>query len=697
MDKDYIKWLEGESLLFNAKCLAKIVSGKSSQWGKGYAKPEGFHAVQAAPVWFSAYPPATITKQNQSILQFFADAELWKLFSKIGVKALHTGPMKKAGGLEGKKYTETVDGWFDRVKLDIDSSFGDEEDYLQMASAAKQCGAILAGDIVPGHTGKGADFLLALRNYEDYPGIYSLIEIRQEDWGLLPEVEGEWDSINLSKGAVRNLYENGYIPGDLERVLFSVPGSDVELTGWDATGEIIGVDGIKRRWVYLHYFKAGQPTMNWLDPSHAAERIIAGDIIKSITVLGNKILRLDANPFLGIEKNSDSVTTWSEGHPLSVNASNNIAWLVRKLGGWSFQELNLTLDAVKAFSEYGADLSYDFISRPALQHAILTKDASFLKFMLDLMRDYQIDPSILIHDMQNHDEITYELVHFLEHADDEFVYAGKSMLGKDLRDKIRSEMESLAIGEHAPYNQLSGNGLCTTFTGLVATRLGVRDLSKITEDQKEQIKRGHLLMAIFNALQPGVFGLSGWDLLGVLPLSLKDLGDLLSDGDYRWLNRGAYDLLNLKNGVADAVLPRAKQLYASIEEQLLDEDSFVSQLIKIMGIREKYKIHLSKQLAVLDSKSKSVIMLLHLLPDDLGFEITAINFGNDEVEEVVDLRLLSADKSASCWKIFDLLRGKEEDNFLSGDSLQVKLSAFSAKALLIKGNCSPVIPAVAGI
>lgn len=38
--------------------------------------------------------------------------------------------------------------------------------------------------------------------------------------------------------------------------------------------------------------------------------------------------------------------------------------MVRKVGGFTFQELNLTVDDIKVTSEAGADLSYDFINRP---------------------------------------------------------------------------------------------------------------------------------------------------------------------------------------------------------------------------------------------------------------------------------------------------------------------------------------------
>jgi hypothetical protein len=48
---------------------------------------------------------------------------------------------------------------------------------------------------------------------------------------------------------------------------------------------------------------------------------------------------------------------------------------------------------------------------------------------------------------------------------------------------------------------------------------------------------------MYNALQPGVFALSGWDLVGALTLPGQSVKTLMADGDTRWINRGAYDLL----------------------------------------------------------------------------------------------------------------------------------------------------------
>src|SRR5690606_9925748 len=125
----------------------------------------------------------------------------------------------------------------------------------------------------------------------------------QDDWYLLPDVPEGRDSANLAPSSVDLLAEKGYIVGRLPRVIFYQPG--VKETDWSATDVVVGVDGVERRWVYLHYFKEGQPALNWLDPAFAAQRLIIGDALHALSALGAQILRLDANGFLGIERRAD--------------------------------------------------------------------------------------------------------------------------------------------------------------------------------------------------------------------------------------------------------------------------------------------------------------------------------------------------------------------------------------------------------
>ena len=78
--------------------------------------------------------------------------------------------MKRAGGIRGREYTPTVDGNFDRISTEIDPGFGTEDEYQAMVRRARDNGAVIIGDIIPGHSGKGADFRLAERRLRRLPG-----------------------------------------------------------------------------------------------------------------------------------------------------------------------------------------------------------------------------------------------------------------------------------------------------------------------------------------------------------------------------------------------------------------------------------------------------------------------------------------------------------------------------------------------
>ncbi len=349
-NREYIDWLVQRSMLEQVRPLAARISGRGAQWQHPYAEAQPRAASAAASVWFTAYPGAIITRDGQSVLATLGDAALWRTFAAIGIQAIHTGPTKQAGGLTGREFTPTIDGHFDRIGLAIDPQFGTADEFVAMSHAAAAVDALVIDDIIPAHLGKGPDFRLAERAVGDYPGLFHMVEVAPEDWPLLPDVPAGADSANLSPAAVDALEEMGYIVGELSRVIFYEPG--VKETNWSATAGVPDIDGVERRWVYLHYFKEGQPSLNWLDPSFAAQRLVIGDALHSLNVLGARTLRLDANGFLGVEKRPGG-PAWSEGHPLSVTANQLIAGTVRKLGGFTFQELNLTVDDIAAMSHGG--------------------------------------------------------------------------------------------------------------------------------------------------------------------------------------------------------------------------------------------------------------------------------------------------------------------------------------------------------
>lgn len=636
-NNNYLLWLKSESMLAAANRLATRYSGRGHMWRNPYARPRPRAAIHKASVWYTGYGNSLITKKDTSIIATYADEALWEAFQTIGIQGLHTGPVKQAGGISGWDFTPSIDGHFDRISTRIDKLFGNEAEFKRLSETAARHGGIIIDDIVPGHTGKGADFRLAEMNYSEYPGIYHMVEIDLQDWFLLPEVPAGRDSINLDAQTEEALKKAGYIIGRLPRVIFYEPG--IKETNWSATRPVKGIDGTVRRWVYLHYFKEGQPSINWLDPSFAGMKLVIGDALHSLGELGSQGLRLDANGFLGIEKISDEEAAWSEGHPLGQAANMLLSGTVRKLGGFTFQELNLSMDDIKVMSESGADLSYDFVNRPAYHHALATQDTEFLRLTLDSALELGIDPASLVHALQNHDELTCELVHFWTvHKDDEYEFRGKTLRGSELRELIRRELYESLTGEQAAYNlRFTQNGIACTTASFIAACLGFRDTGNLSGAQIGQIKQAHLLLSMFNALQPGVFALSGWDLVGSLTLPPESVSELLKDGDTRWINRGAYDLMDYspRARCSLAGLPRAAALYGSLTAQLADEQSFASRLKRLLALRERYGIATAHQLDIPAVMHPGLLVMVHRLPATEQLQATVLNFSRERVETAI--------------------------------------------------------------
>ncbi|PVZ19580.1 MULTISPECIES: maltose alpha-D-glucosyltransferase [unclassified Pseudomonas] len=682
---DHVQWLVQRSMLQAAKERARLYSGQARLWQRPFALARPRDASAIASVWFTAYPASIVTREGETVLQALADEDLWHALSDIGIQGIHNGPLKLSGGLQGKRHTPTVDGNFDRISFEVDPALGDDAQMVALSRIAAAHNAIVIEDAIPSHTGKGADFRLAELAYEDYPGLYHMVEIREDDWALLPDVPEGRDAVNLPPAVVDTLRERHYIVGQLQRVIFFEPG--VKETDWSATPVITGVDGKPRRWVYLHYFKEGQPSLNWLDPSFGAQQMIIGDALHAIDVVGARVLRLDANGFLGVERRAEG-TAWSESHPLSITGNQLLAGTIRKAGGFSFQELNLTLDDIASMSNGGADLSYDFITRPAYQHALLTGRTEFLRLMLKEMHRFDIDPASLIHALQNHDELTLELVHFWTlHAHEQYLYQGQTFPGSILREHIREEMYERLAGEHAPYNlKFVTNGVACTTASIITAALGIRELDSMTPEQVRQVQYIHLLLVMYNAMQPGVFALSGWDLVGALPLPHEQVEHLMADGDTRWIHRGAYDLVDSdpSGEPSKGGMPRARALYGSLPEQLERPDSFASQLKKILAVRRAYEIAASKQIMVPDVEHPGLLVMVHELPAGRGTQITALNFSDEPLDETLHLPGIAPGP------VVDIINERVEGDLSEAGDFTIHLDPYEGLALRVVSASPPL-------
>jgi trehalose synthase len=216
---------------------------------------------------------------------------------------------------------------------------------------------------------------------------------------------------------------------------------------------------------------------------------------------------------------------------------------------------------------------------------------------------------------------------------------------------------------------------------VAAAALGIRDIGHLTEAQRRDIQRAHLLLALYNAMQPGVFALSGWDLVGALTLPGESVKPLIAEGDTRWINRGAYDLLGKHSGVAKSSsdLPRAQALYGPLPEQLKRPDSFASELRKMLRVRAQYRINESEQVELPAVQARGLVVMVHRLPSGAGTQVTAVNFGRAAVREAVALK--SAPPGGS---VTDLLAEKTLGKLGPGGRLPLALGPHEGQVLLIK-------------
>jgi trehalose synthase len=239
-------------------------------------------------------------------------------------------------------------------------------------------------------------------------------------------------------------------------------------------------------------------------------------------------------------------------------------------------------------------------------------------------------------------------------------------------------------GEQTPYNLIfTTNGIACTTLSVIAAVLGITDIYDLSAEDVERIKQVHLMLAMFNALQPGVFAISGWDLAGSLPLRAEQVEDLMGDGDTRWIHRGAFDLMgrNPNSNQSAAGMPKAVSLYGTLPEQLEDERSFARRLKQIIDIRNQYGIATAHQLDVPDVSHKSMLVMVHHLSDETQYEVTVLNFGGELIAGSVSSEYLPAGATVTDMMSGELL-GVVDDLHTFGISLGI----YSGRALLVQAE-----------
>jgi len=189
-------------------------------------------------------------------------------------------------------------------------------------------------------------------------------------------------------------------------------------------------------------------------------------------------------------------------------------------------------------------------------------------------------------------------------------------------------------------------------------------------------------------MQPGVFSLSGWDLMGALPLPRQSVAALVRDGDYRWINRGGIDLMgvNPKAGKSRFGLPRARTLYGSLPEQLKDPNSFASQIERTLAARKKYHIAEGELVAVPDVVNTALCVLVLRLPGESALAVTALNFSQQPIQERIDLRKIEALRGFALAgrHVIDSVSGQAAHEVDAQGGLSLEIEGWSGQTLVIE-------------
>jgi maltose alpha-D-glucosyltransferase/alpha-amylase len=329
-------------------------------------------------------------------------------------------------------------------------------------------------------------------------------------------------------------------------------------------------------------------------------------------------------------------------------------------------------------------------------HALLINDARLLRQSFVFLLEADVQPISLVHDLQNHDEITYQLVELDARGDELFEIQGQQVSGRRLREQMLQQMRDKASGDKAPHNKLyrpEKDGLATTFAGFIAAALEIRDPYHASRDQREQIRQAHLLLAAANAMQPGVFSLSSWDLVGALPVPEESVAERTEEGDYRWVNRGGVDLMGANPGATKSVieLPRAESLYGSLPEQLEDSESFASQLARMLKARKQHRLAEGELLAAPPVKHPGACLLVMRVPGRTVAAVTALNFSAEAIEESLDLSRIDevSTQKLPTGRLQDIITGERTAELDDSGRLTIKLPALSARTLVIPSESKP--------
>ena len=100
-----------------------------------------------------------------------------------------------------------------------------------------------------------------------------------------------------------------------------------------------------------------------------------------------------------------------------------------------------------------------------------------------------------------------------------------------------------------------------------------------------------------------------------------------------------------------------------------------------MCIRDRaYRIYAARQIDIPDVQSPGLLVMVHELPDGMGTQITALNFGATPVDEVVRLAISAGVDAGPALNMFN----QQSESAVTADGeFHAKLAAHSGASYLI--------------
>ena len=546
-DPGYLQWLERQSMLGQAPELEAQVSGSERLWLKNSTATRAPVLLHAAPNWL-ALDAATLAAR-QPLFRALASARLPERMPGLGFEGLYLAPVGEQADIwTGADNPQNLASGARRsgmTSLTPDAAWGSSGELAHLADLAEKAGVQLGGELPPSATGLGPDFILQARQVPRFGGIYAMISIPPEAWTCLPRADSEWDFRQLEAASVAQLAERGLLPPRLMRENFAWAAP----SGWAATGEVRGIDGQIRRWVYRYWQDTRRPVLHWEDPSGRARRILSAASIRQTGLEGQTLTGIRIEALLGLDVMEDvaanggassSQATAIDRAALApgLQALDEAAREIHRYGGWALQADALPLALTPLILSGPVDFARDTETPRAAARALAEGNAEPLASVLRAAIAFQID---------------------------------------------QSRCARGPVGEAAAFPELADN----TAASLALRALGLPPGLPASAGDKRALAQACLFLL-------------GWriGLPGLAFFSPEELGGALAPDE------GGYGLTPLweENSAFAGTKPSLRLAFGSLERQATDTHGFLGAVSRLLLVRKAKGLALGQLLAVSGGK-----------------------------------------------------------------------------------------------